>query len=208
MSQLNGRALTVTAIGLTFVWSGIKGWSILGTLGDAVTGVKPNQTVTNPLQLGNAGSAAVIPGTGNSFAVIGGSANSGIATIAMGYQGHAYRFGGAPGKNGANPWDCSSFVNYVVSVRAGRAIPGYGPGKYQGTTHGPPTGTWAIWSGMTSIKRGDVMAGDILLWAGHMGIAISNTQMISALNPSEKTKVSTIDKGVGRGPLVRMGRLK
>jgi len=208
MTQLNGRALAVTGIGLVFVWSGIKGWSVLGTLGDAVSGKKPSQAVTVPLQLGNAGSAAPIPATGNSFAVIGGGANSNLATIFMGYQGHAYHFGGAPGKDASKPWDCSSAVNYVVAVRGGRAIPGYGPGKYQGNSHGPPTGTWAVWSGMVTIPRSAVQAGDILVWLGHMGMAISNTQMISALNPKEGTKVGNINAGVGRGPLVRIGRLK
>lgn len=208
MGQLNGRALAVTGIGVLFVWSGIKGWSVLGTIGDAVTGVKPSQSISVPLQLGNAGSPASIPPTGNAFSVIGGGGGSALATTAMAYQGHAYRFGGAPGRNLQNPWDCSSFVNGIASVKLGMAIPGYGPGKYDGTTHGPPTGTWAVWSGLVTIPRASVQAGDILLWLGHMGIAINDTQMISALNPSEGTKVTTIDKGVGRGPLVRIGRFK
>jgi hypothetical protein len=202
---INGRALTIAGIGTIFVWSGIKGWSVLGTIGDAVTGKQPSQSITNPLVTiggSTASNAGVLPGIGQSIASFG------IGAIALEYKGHAYRFGGAPGKDGSKPWDCSSFVNWIVSVKAGKAIPGYGPGKYQGTIHGPPTGSWAIWSGLTSIKRSEVQAGDILIWLGHMGIAINNTQMISALNPHEGTQISTIDKGVGRGPLVRIGRLK
>jgi cell wall-associated NlpC family hydrolase len=98
-------------------------------------------------------------------------------------------------------------VNFVVGVKAGMAIPGNSPGKYTGSTHGPPTGAWAVWSGMSTVKRADVQAGDILLWLGHMGIAIDNKQMISALNPRVGTKITVIDAGVGRGPLVRIGRL-
>ena len=202
---INGRALAAASVGSLFVWSGIKGWSVLGTIGDAVTGVKPDESVTNPLQLGNPSTAN---GTGQTFSVLGGSGGSALATVAMTYQGHAYRFGGAPGPDLRNPWDCSSFVNAMRSIKLGLSIPGYGPGKYNGTVHGPPTGAWAVWSGLATIKRADVQAGDILLWLGHMGIAINNTQMISALNPNEGTKVSTIDKGVGRGPLVRIGRFK
>jgi cell wall-associated NlpC family hydrolase len=198
---VNGRALTITSIGLVFVWSGVKGWSILGTIGDVITGVPPNAQVANPVA-----SLATPPGATPGSAPSGDV--TGLAGIFMQYQGHPYLYGGAPGVDASKPWDCSSACNWIISVKGGRAIPGYGPGKYQGTTHGPPTGLWAAWPGMQSISRVQVQAGDILVWAGHMGMAISNTQMISALNPTIKTKVTNIDAGVGRGPLIRIGRLK
>jgi len=198
---VNGKALAAVTIGSVFVWSGIKGWSILGTIGDIVKGVKPSGTVVNPVQ-------SLAPGAGIGTATQPALApSSGLAGIAMQYVGHPYRFGGAPGANGENPWDCSSFMNYVVAIKGGKAIPGYAPGKYTGTSHGPPTGSWAIWTGMTTIPRSQVQAGDIILWLGHMGMAVNDAQMISALNPREKTKVTFIDAGVGRGPIVRIGRL-
>ena len=198
---LNGRALAATSIGVLFVWSGIKGWSVLGTIGDIITGKKPRQTVTNPLQL--AGKTTTVEGVSGI-----GPAPSGIAAIGLQYIGHPYQFGGAPGKNAQNPWDCSSFVNYVVGVKAGMAIPGNPPGRYDGTTHGPPTGVWAAWTAMDTIKRSQVQAGDIILWLGHMGIAINNAEVVNALNPKSKTRVTNINQGVGRGPLVRCGRLR
>jgi cell wall-associated NlpC family hydrolase len=194
----NGRALTATSIGILFIWSGVKGWSVLGTIGDVVTGKKPTQPVSYPL--------SISPTTTDSTAVA--NAPAGIAGIALQYVGHPYRFGGAPGVDGSKPWDCSSFVNYVVGVKAGRAIPGNAPGKYTGRSHGPATGNWAAWTGMSSVKRSQVQAGDILLWLGHMGIATSNTDMISALNPEKGTRTQKIDSGVGRGPLLRIGRLR
>jgi cell wall-associated NlpC family hydrolase len=198
---LNGRALTASGAGLLFIWSGIKGWSVLGTLGDLITGVKPNQQVTTPLYID--------PKAPNASTPIAGITNaSGLAAIALAYQGHAYRFGGAPGVDGSKPWDCSSFINYVVGVKAGLPIPGNAPGKYSGTTHGPPTGMWALWTGMDTISRSQVAAGDILLWAGHMGMATGHDTMISALNPRLGTRTQQIDSGVGRGPLVRIGRLR
>src|ERR1700755_1370504 len=154
---LNGRALTAMGLESPLVWSGIKGWSVLATIGDVITGSKPNAPVSYPLSIG--GNSA--SGTGSA---------SGIAGIAQQYVGHAYLFGGAPGKDGSKPWDCSSFVNYVVGVKANLAIPGNGPGQYDGTTHGPTTGVWAIWTGMSSVKRADVQAGDIIVWGTHMGI--------------------------------------
>lgn len=196
MAELDGKALTAVGVGVLFVWSGIKGWSILGAAGDIVKGGKPNQSTLIPLTTGE---------TPDSGGIVGGSGES-VATVALQYQGHPYKFGGAPGPNAENPWDCSSFVNYVVGVRLKGAIPGNGPGKYQGTTHGPPTGVWAVWSGLQKITRDAVTAGDVIVWLGHMGIAISNAQMISALNPRETTKVTSID-GHGNGPLLTYGRL-
>lgn len=192
--SINGRALAVASTGILFIWSGIKGWSVLATIGDVLTGKKPNEPVSYPVSIGSKASSGV---TGNA---------SGIAGIAQQYVGHAYLFGGAPGKDGTQPWDCSSFVNWVCSVKAGLAIPGYGPGKYDGSTHGPTTTQWAVWPGMTTVKRADVQASDIIVWATHMGIAVSNSQYISAHSPAERTTVTNIPTS-GLGPIVRIGRL-
>jgi len=200
MADLNGKALTAVSIGMLFVWSGIKGWSIVGTAGDLITGVKPQQ-VAMPLTNADA-SAASSPEAG-----IGVAGGGDIVSAAMAGQGHAYRFGGAPVLNVANPLDCSIFVNWTLSVKLGRRIPGYGPGQYKGTVHGPPTGTWAVWDGLQRVSRNNLAPGDIIVWLGHMGIAISNTQMISALNPKLGTRVGQIE-GAARGPIVTMGRLK
>src|ERR1700759_2965927 len=190
---MNGKAIAAIGAGSLFVWSGIKGWGILATLGDLVTGKKPDESVAYPLSISSGGSSP-------------NGSDSGIAAIATQYIGHAYKFGGAPGVNGANPWDCSSFVNYVVGVKAGLAIPGNAPGQYKGTVHGPTTGVWAVWSGMSSIKRADVQANDILVWGAHMGIATSNTTYVSAHSPKEGTTNVAIPTN-GLGPLVRIGRL-
>lgn len=209
VSGINGRALAVTGIGALLVWSGIKGWSVLGTIGDLVTGKQPNQPVAYPLPGTPAGAIGKIPSDGSAGGIgkiPRGSAGE-LAAIGMQYIGHAYKFGGAPGADGSKPWDCSSFVNYVVGVKGGLAIPGNKPGRYKGTTHGPASGVWAVWTGMKTIKRSDVQAGDIVVWVGHIGLAISNTQVVNALNPSSKTRVSNIDSIKARGPIVRYGRL-
>lgn len=173
---------------------------MLATIGDIVSGRKPSQAEINPL---------VIPSNGSGgTAVIGDAPSSDIAEIGKRYIGHPYLYGGAPGKDGSRPWDCSSFVNYVVGVKARRSIPGNPPGRYTGSTHGPTTGVWAAWTGMDTIKRSEVRAGDILVWVGHMGIAISNTQMVHAANPQSDTVIGSIDGVKGRGALVRIGRLR
>lgn len=199
MAEMNGKALAAIAVGSLFVWSGIKGWSILGTASELITGKQPSQSVSNPL---------TAPGTESmGGAPVSSGSSGGVADTAVQYVGHAYSFGGAPGVDGSKPWDCSSMVNFVVGVKLGRAIPGYGAGKYTGSSHGPPTGTWAAWNGLTRITRAEVASGDIIVWLGHMGIATSNTQMVSALNPQQKTRVTPIE-GYGNGPVITYGRLK
>jgi cell wall-associated NlpC family hydrolase len=51
----------------------------------------------------------------------------------------------------------------------------------------------------------NAQAGDVVVWANHMGIAIGGGQMVSALNPSLKTRVTPI-QGYGNGPLLAVGR--
>lgn len=191
---INGRALAVASVGSVLIYSGIKGWSIIGTLGDLVVGTKPNQPIIAGLVDPNTPTESTNGVTGNI-----------IADTAMQYIGHRYVWGGAPGPDGSKGWDCSSFVNYVVGVKLLSAIPGYGMGKYNGKSHGPTTANWAIWSGLKSIQESDVRAGDIIVWAGHMGIAVSNTEYVSALNPSDGTKVTQIRPRVN-GPIVKRGR--
>ena len=196
---INGVALSSVAIGSVLLWSGVKGWNLSRTIGEIVTGNVPKGSDVNVLTAPNS------PNSPSSAAT--GFTSSGIANDALQYQGHAYSFGGAPGKNGANPWDCSSFVNWVCGHDLGKPIPGYGPGQYDGSVHGPPTGSWAVWPGLQHVNANAIQAGDIVVWAGHMGIVLGPNQMISALNSSLKTRISPI-AGNGNGPLLCYGRYK
>lgn len=180
---INGVALSSVAAGSILLWSGLKGWNVTRTVGEIISGKQPKGANENLLTADSANSA--------------GFTNSGIANYALQFQGHAYFFGGAPGKNGNNPWDCSSFVNWVYS-KTGHAIPGYGPGQYDGSVHGPPTGAWLLW--MKRIPESQAQAGDVVVSATHMGIVIGPNQMISALNSRLGTKITPIN-GHFSGPI-------
>lgn len=204
---MDGRALSAIGIGTLLVWSGIKGWSVLGSVKDIIAGGPPNPTVTYPLTVDTTDPFAAGGVGASASGQLHSQPNAGIVGLAMAGVGHAYHFGGAPGKDGTKPWDCSSMVNFIVGVKMGAPIPGYGAGRYDGTTHGPATGQWAFWSGLQRVPRASVMAGDIVVWAGHMGIATANNEMVSAQNDKDGTRVSKID-GFGTGPLLMTGRLK
>ena len=203
---INGVALSSVAIGSVLVWSGIKGWNLTATFGELITGKVPSGSDVYPLAVPGGSSGGGITATGSALL-------SGFQK----YNGHAYVYGGAPGKNGANGWDCSSSINWVVGHDANHAIPGYAAGKYDGTVHGPPTGSWGVWPGLQHIDPANAQPGDIIVWTGHMAMFVSgnlkaalagapgSAQMFSALDTSEGTKQSTIQ---GNGPLMCVGRLK
>jgi cell wall-associated NlpC family hydrolase len=190
---INGVALSAVASGSILIWSGVKGWNLTQTFGEVITGNIPKGSNVNLLTAPDSASNVT------------GFTSNNVANDALQYQGHAYSYGGAPGKSGQNPWDCSSFSNWVVGHDSKRAIPGYGPGQYDGSVHGPPTGSWGVWPGLKHISFGELQAGDMVVWALHMGICIGPNQMISALNSKEKTKITPI-AGYGNGPLLCYGR--
>jgi cell wall-associated NlpC family hydrolase len=128
---------------------------------------------------------------GSQIAVGGGSLVSAmVASI-----GHAYHFGGSPGPDGTQPWDCSSCVNFNANIKAGMPIPGAAPGKYNANEHGPPTGSWLLWGGLTTVGHTGSVAqpGDLCIWQTHMGVCVAPGKMVSALNPGEGTKETGID---------------
>lgn len=111
----------------------------------------------------------------------------GIAGDALRYRGHPYVYG---------QWDCSGFVNHVLGEDLGFVLPG-GIRHYSGPPpHGPVVEDYAAWGGATTIP-GPPAAGDLVVWPGlgpngHIGICVSATHMISALNPQYGTIVTPI----------------
>lgn len=110
-------------------------------------------------------------------------------------EGHCYTWGGEPGPNLTGCWDCSSFCNYAWGHVGRQSIPGFAHGSYDGTEHGPSTLSWLAWQGqgVGAIDRSLCEAGDLAVWRTHMGFCVSNTEMVSAQNPANGTRLSGID---------------
>lgn len=121
----------------------------------------------------------------------GGASSNAIAADAQKYSGAGYVWGG----NAATPgqWDCSSFVSYVLGHDLGLPLPGghWGDPGFPPGSHGPNTGSYLLYG--SPIDRAAVQAGDLVVWSSHIGIAISNSQIIAARDPQEGTGVSGID---------------
>jgi hypothetical protein len=185
--------LALTGGGLLFIWSGLRGASVLGSFRDLIAGKKP-VAGADPISAVAGGAT-----TGN----VSSSANA-IASDAMKYNGDAYKWGRAsfPSPGG----DCSGLVNDVTGRDLGLAIPGYPSGKFR--SHGPATGQWFTSPLLTTIPASEQQAGDIVCWLTHMGIAQSSTTLISALNPSLGVKVTTVKEAAPPFEPMRVRRYK
>jgi cell wall-associated NlpC family hydrolase len=204
---IKGGYLLAAGGGAILLWSGLRGKSWSAVLRSVVTGKDPRTTLTAySIQTSPAAYSA---GTGSTGTTTGAGSASGdqIAIDAEQYKGAGYVWGGAPG-SGSGHWDCSSFANAVIGRDLGLAIPMYKAGTYHGQAHGPTTVVWLVWTGAITVPRNQARAGDIAVWQTHMGIFIDSQHMISALNSSLGTQVTTVSGGAPFGELLRVRRLK
>ena len=103
------------------------------------------------------------------------SARATVLAAAQDGIGGAYVWGG----KGYKAWDCSGFVSYVFA-QAGISLTPY-------------TFTMAT----ELVPTSNPQPGDIVFTNGynHVGIYVGNGQMISALNPSQGTQLTSVDGG-------------
>lgn len=206
---VSGLAMAEIAGGLVLVWSGIEDQPITSSLQTLISGKKLTPTKdstsvdTDVSQQIEASSGIGAIGGGSAA---GSTTDSAIANDALGYQGHCYSYGGVPGTNGQGCWDCSSFCNWVLGHDLHLDIPG--TQNYDGSSHGPNTLAYLIWGGGAHISKSEIQAGDLCVWQTHMGIAISNTEMISALNEQLGTLVTTITDAAPPGEVLVPMRVK
>lgn len=122
---------------------------------------------------------------------ISGIGTNAVVAAAQQYVGSGYVWGGSAAKVG--DWDCSSFVSYVLGHDLGLPLPGghWGDPGFPPNAHGPTTGSYLLYG--SPIDRSALAAGDLVVWSSHMGIAVSNTQVISAKDPQEGVGLSSID---------------
>jgi hypothetical protein len=123
-----------------------------------------------------------------------------IANVASSYLGSGYAYGGPCST--ANNCDCSSFVSRVLGLNCGLPLPGggkWGSPAYPPNAHGPVVTDYASWNGATTVSTASpgVLAVFVGTGAsGHIGVCVSDSEMVSALN-------STV--GVVQTPIVGYG---
>lgn len=188
--QVDGIALGAVFAGSLFAYAGITGKSVPHALQAIVKGKSPK---TAPQDQPITGGAVPVTGPGGGRTVTA-TTDSAIANDALSYVGKlGWSLGGS--MNSGSP-DCSGYVNGVIGRDLHMAIPGVAAGAFDGSQHGPNSFVWMLWSGLVKITRAEIQAGDILVWTsgiGHIGIATSNTEMVSDLNPQLGVAVTQID---------------
>jgi cell wall-associated NlpC family hydrolase len=180
----------MAGVGGLFLWSGLKNKSVTSVFRQLIGGKSPISAASNPSSSGLVSQGGIGVGSG------GAGSGSAIAADALQYVGEGYIYGG-PSQPGR--WDCSSFVSYVLGHDVGYSLPGgtWAQVTNNGTSHGPTTLSYLPWNGASVISRDAVSAGDLLMWQTHIGIAVNNTQMVSALNAAIGTQVSDITGPTG-----------
>jgi cell wall-associated NlpC family hydrolase len=128
---------------------------------------------------------------------------SGVLAEAMKYVGVPYEWGAIPGR-GDNPWqtgwDCSGFTYWLDQTYGNGQLP---QGSHYQYDYARRTGQ--LYTNISQIAPGDILffdtgnmagGGAELNRAGHVGVALGDGKMISALNPGAGTVVSNI-AGIG-----------
>lgn len=208
LMPVKGGYLALAGGGALLVWSGLAGKSWSQVLRTVLNGRKPESTLT-AYQIKGTPASALAGSAGTAVAASGanvGPLASALVSSALAAVGHwTYVFGGTPA-NGVV--DCSSLMNEIIGDENNSAIPTFAAGTYRGQSHGPPTTVWLVWNGCFTVKRQDMLPGDLAVWQTHMGMIVGKEQMVSALNPSLGVRQTSVDGAAPPGEFLRVRRLK
>jgi len=176
---LPGVPVLLVLGGAALIFAGLKGVSVAEIARTMIKG-DPLPAGKSDLPPERVGMAATLDGgltpIGGSTGVAG--AASTVVATARAQIGTPYRWGGhAPGG-----FDCSGLVSYCLT-QAGVSIP-YKPHTVAAAFY--------VWSGATTVARGQCQAGDLVCWASHIGIATGPSTMVHAPTVGQKVKEAAI----------------
>lgn len=177
-SQISALHLAVAASGGVLLYAALQDMTPLEALKELTSGKKPKpvETKTSAVAegLGALGASKISTGSLGS--------DNRLAAAANKYKGVPYRWGGTSAKG----LDCSGLV--VVAFQ-----------DAYGVTPPRTTYTQEPWKMLTRIDRGELAAGDLVFWAGHVAIYVGGGQVIHAPHPGAVVRYEDIDSaGPGR----------
>ncbi|MCI0688926.1 MAG: NlpC/P60 family protein, partial [Sporichthyaceae bacterium] len=170
---INGLAVAMVAGGGYLVYSGVRNVPLVEGLRELAAGQQPTgrPAIVTPVTFGGQLGGS---GNGSGPAPAGSSA---LADAAVKYLGIPYRFGGTDPGTGL---DCSGLV-YVCLKDIGINEPRRVSMGYR------------VWRGAVNIGRAQIRSGDLCCYLGHIGIAVSNSQMIHAPHRGAVVRYGPID---------------
>lgn len=179
---LSGTAVGLAGAGALLLLAGLKNTTVSATLRAMIKGQPLPSGASDLAQAqGEVGATlGQIVGQGASAAagLASGDVGAIIAKQALSYVGAPYQWAAA----GPTRFDCSGLVTWVLHHDLGLNLPS--------NSH-TVTGQFYVWSGAVTVPR-PPQIGDLICWLGHIGIAISPTQMVHAPSPGQRVQVSNI----------------
>lgn len=195
---ISGLAVTLAAAGGYLVYAGIRNVPLIEGLRDLAGGRLPPGRPPAPTRVvfGQAAAQA-----GAAAAAAAGSSGFGSRIEAAGrqYLGRVpYLWGGHTPAG----WDCSGFVTWVLHHDLGIDLTRWKAfGRRLSNTH-TVSAAWMVTDAATTVPRDQTTSGDLLCWAGHIGIAVDHELMINAAGVGKGTR----EQRIWGNPVVR--RLK
>ncbi len=180
-SGISGLAVAAAGVGAFLVYAGIKDVPTISGLREIIRGKTPTGRPQKSRSSGDLGTVRIRPWTKPDSAIPGipNSIANPLIVEARKHLGKKYVFGAV----GPNTFDCSGLVVYCLRQ------------TYDKNTPRLVTHTFAAWlrsRGWVKVDETRIQTGDIVLKSGHMGIAISNTEMIHAPRTGDVVKISKI----------------
>lgn len=176
-----GLAVAAAGVGAFLVFAGIKDVPTIEGLREIIGGKTPTGRPPKSTAVFGGRSAGDSPGSsvGSAAAAAASAIANPLIAEARKHLGKKYVFGAV----GPDVFDCSGLVVYCL-----RKV--YDPNTTRFVTQ--TFAAWARMRGWQKVDEKDIKAGDVVLKSGHMGIAISNSQMIHAPHTGTVVKVGEI----------------
>lgn len=167
---ISGTAIAIATAGAVLAYAGFRGVSPKDVLRDLSSGTAPGVSRTGYTPATSGGGGVV----GASFA-----GSSALVSALSEFQSDQYSQAKRtqPGFS-----DCSSFVGKGLK-KAGVKVPG-------GL---PVTSFYLVWTGLSTVSKADIQAGDLLCAPTHMAVAIGGGKAVGQQNAHDNVRVDTIN---------------
>lgn len=177
-----GLAVALAAGGSYLLYAGLGNIPVLEGLRALLRGELPAPRPPAPAEIPEALQFSNNVIAGNAVPAPPSNLAEKIVDVTMDHVGVPYKLGG----NDPSGWDCSGMVTWVLRTCGVGGLPSARPTALQ----------YLTWSGATTVPRDQCQPGDLACWAGHIGIATNQNNMVNAPTFGVPTRVQKIYAGV------------